>query len=145
MLVNSKNINHLSWLKAVFTEDDIRMFVQTCGEYIPTAGVLSQREEGRQRLEIDSLGKAMLGEDYVAEGMSKGRVWIGMKGERGSIRSFRNEDIVTLSKALRRNGYKVRCQTYKGRKSLYVYHNQTLMANAAKVHPLYVAWLRKNY
>ena len=108
--------------------------------YFPGAGVLRQREEGRQRDEIKAIGKKMFGDQFAAEWAGKG-MWVTHRDNRDKFNHAKQQR--RLADAMKNAGYKPKVKDYHGQLSITVPFQKARLNKIVKINDEYEALIRK--
>lgn len=134
----------LSWLMGRDLQGDIGRNNEA--GYIPSAPVLGNRERGRQKDEIDVLGRKQWQHNYASEWDGDTQLWITHRMASRQTGEY-NQVMREFAKVLAKAGYKVKTIANKANKVLidrmYVLYNTDRIKDAERGHSKYLDAMRK--
>ena len=136
--IMESSVDPLSWIMGRDLKDDIARNKQH--GYVPAAQVLGNREEGRQRDQINALGKKMFGKNWASEIDTKTRMWVTYRDNRD--RSVSSQNLRSFAKEVGKLGYKVKTEGHNGNDALigtmYVLYDMKRIKQAVAGHKRYL-------
>jgi hypothetical protein len=119
---------------------DIKMDKTSGGGYVPTKGVLGNRERHRQHAELEALGKKVR-QDYWQEWNSQKGVHVGFRDNRDGDKY--NQALEQLAALVKKQGYRPKISKGGTRNSLIIDFDKAKVQSAEKAHGKYLAELKK--
>ncbi len=133
--------NMLAWMIERHGESDLKMDREAHGGYVPTVGVLGNREEGRERDQIVAIGTELYGNQFAHEHDRDG-VWVTYRDNRD--KAYWQHAMKALVRAFEDAGFKMQGRALSSTDRPVVLYRQDLRKLAESVHGPYMQWLAEH-
>lgn len=135
----------LSWLMGRDLQNDV--YKNNDHGYVPAAGVLGNRERGRQQTEIEAIGRKLFGYDFASEYNGITSLWVTHRSANRATGDH-SQKMRELGKVLTKAGYKLKTTPVKGNSalidSMVVLYDQQRIKDAERGHAKYLDAMRKH-